>query len=440
MSAFLDTLAPRPRKAGEAAGHDPKAIARNWIAVQSVNAARHLERLRPFKREWFGEGLARPREAHIQAANALIAKLRAAQESRIGTMRRAAALAAADPDTARLSAFAVAKQAAEKGTRDTERVWHFFDELFAQRKGVFANELSAMDRIALDCYQACWMGLGRARSLPTPPPFAYTEPSAGPATWRRGVLVPKLSREANPFPLVRLPFHRITNPWSLGAVPHEVGHNIHADLGLWQVTPRLLTERLTRMKMPPEAVRVWARWHKEIYADLIGVLLIGPYYVESLMDVVGKDPAHVAAFHEEAVHPISYLRPFISTELLRRIGFGARAAALDAAWKRIYGPAVVRRLPASMRHRFAEASRAVVDELCFRSMPQYGGRPLAGVVRFRQRDMATVAEAARRLADGTDPGIAPERFGIAAAREALDRRLAPPETISRNFYTALTGN
>ena len=48
-----------------------------------------------------------------------------------------------------------------------------------------------------------------------------------------------------------------------------------------------------------------------------------------------------------------------------------------------------------------------------------------------------VEEAARRLAQGTDPGVVPERFMIGAARFALDHRLAPAETIKKNFYQEL---
>ncbi len=436
--------AARPQTGGDAApgkaASDARDVARRWVRAQGVNAQRHLARLRPFQRDWFGEGLARPREAQIQAANALIAKVRARQEARIARLKRVAAAASKTPSTARLSAFARAKDDAVRGTRQTEGVWHFYDSLFAQRKGVFANELAAMDRIALDCYQACYMGLGRARSLPTPPPFAYHEPSSGPATWRRGVEVPKLARAANPFPLVRLPFHRITNPWSLGAVPHEVGHNIHADLGLWKVTPRLIATRLRKMGYGGQAVATWARWHKEIYADLIGVLLIGPAYVESLMDVVGKAPARVANYRAEGVHPVSYLRPYISTALMRRIDFGAEARAFDAGWRSIYGDDVRRRLPAHLRKGFSKASEAVVEELCLRPMAAYGNRRLTDVVSFRPQDQATVREAAERMARGTNPGIAPARFLISAARNALDRRLAPPETIARNFYTTLTGS
>ena len=46
-------------------------------------------------------------------------------------------------------------------------------------------------------------------------------------------------------------------------------------------------------------------------------------------------------------------------------------------------------------------------------------------------------EAARRIATGTDPGIIPARFLVGATRWAVDRRLAPPAAVARNFYQAL---
>ena len=48
------------------------------------------------------------------------------------------------------------------------------------------------------------------------------------------------------------------------------------------------------------------------------------------------------------------------------------------------------------------------------------------------------SEAAGRLAAGNDPGVVPERFLIGAARIGLDRRLASPGILTRNFYRELT--
>jgi hypothetical protein len=421
-------------------GSKSNRVSVRWARAQVTNASRHLSRLTDFRRTDYGRGLAQPKEANVQAANALLSRERAKQLQRVRKLADAGKQVEVNPSTQRLTNFASLKDHVSRGTRKTEAIWHFYDNLFSQRLGPLADELAAMDRIALDCYQTCYMGLGRARSLPTPPPMAYMEPAAGPATYRRGVSVPKLSKLPNPYPLVRLPFHRLMNPWSLGAVPHEIGHNVHADLKLWTVTPTLIRRRLATLGFPSQTQAIWSKWHKEIYADLIGVLLLGPYYVESLLDVVGKSPARVARFKEGSVHPTSYVRPFISTALLRRIGFATLAAKYDAGWRGIYPASITRKLPPALWKNFPKAADGVVDVLCFKKMNAYGGKSLSQVVRFRPQDMVTIKEAAERLAKGTNPGIAPSRFFICAAREALDRRLASPRDISKNFYTALTGN
>jgi hypothetical protein len=269
--------------------------------------------------------------------------------------------------------------------------------------------------------------------------MAYVEAGYGPATYRRGVRLSKLGRRPNPFPLVKLPNHRLINPWSLGAVPHEIGHNLQNDLKLWGVAPKLIRARLSAAQIPASAIRVWMRWHKEIYADLIGVLLIGPSYVSSLLDVVGKAPERVAVFSPSGVHPTSYLRPLISTELVRRIGFARHADDFDRAWLSLYPGEVANRLPAPLRETFPVAVKETVTALCFQPHEAYGGRKLAQVVRFRPQDEAIVREAANRLAAGDNPGIVPERFLIAAARDALERGVAPPERIAKSFYNALLG-
>src|SRR5215472_255434 len=104
--------------------------------------------------------------------------------------------------------------------------------MFGQRQTRYAKWLLSCDRIALDCYRACYLGLGQAKSIPAPPPFCYMATGFAPATFRRGIPLKKLGKQFNPFPLVQLPAHRLTNPWTLGAVLHETGHNLQTDLGL----------------------------------------------------------------------------------------------------------------------------------------------------------------------------------------------------------------
>ena len=64
-------------------------------------------------------------------------------------------------------------------------------------------------------------------------------------------------------------------------------------------------------------------------------------------------------------------------------------------------------------------------------------RSLAQVLNFGGKEQQMIEEASRRLAAGVDPGIIPERFLIGAVRLALDRRIARPEVLTRNFYKAL---
>ena len=60
------------------------------------------------------------------------------------------------------------------------------------------------------------------------------------------------------------------------------------------------------------------------------------------------------------------------------------------------------------------------------------------MITFEPRHQAMIEEAAGRLAKGIDPGVVPERFLIGAVRIAVDRGLAPPEPLMRNFYAELS--
>jgi hypothetical protein len=396
-----------------------RSFLKGWIESQAMNAACHKSALRPFRRGEFGTDAASPTEAHRVAANTLITELRDRLDRVIRALASAADGAAEQPDAARVDLFTTRKEEAQHLVEAVEKVWNFYFELFNQRQTQIATHLLAADRIALDCYQAVYTNLGRARSIPSPPPFAYMEGGFGPATFRRNVLLTRLGKRANPFPLVKLPYHRLVNPWTLGAIPHEVSHNIQSDLGLWSIVPRNIFRALRGMGLSKSVAITWARWHKEMFADLLGVLLIGP------------------AFNPRGVHPTPYLRVFIDLELLGRMDFPDETEAMRQAWRQLYPAGDNGLIPKPMIDSFSSAAHAVVETMCFQPYDELGGKSLAQVVRFAQRHQTMVAEAAGRLSAGIDPGILPERFLIGAARWAHDRRMAPAAVISTNFYQAL---
>ena len=420
-----DTLSSRDAKQGVL----------TYTTTQNLNLARQKNAIRSFDPKHFGSREFGPRDTHLNAANALLQKVHEL------SVRDAARLASASPDIHAQNPDLInrLKDRLKTHLGQAEKIWDFYYYLFEQRRGPFGPKLIAADNIGLDCYQTCYMGLGAARSIPTPPPFSYIEGHRGPATFRRGVKVSKISRNPNPFPLIKLPYSRLVSPWSLGAIPHEIGHNIQNDLGLWKEGPRLIRNRLQRINMPKEVIDTWSTWHKEIYADLIGILLIGPSYVASIMDVVGRPAISVAQFSKGAVHPTPYLRILINTMLLRLIGFDQEAARYEKTWKSLYPAYVVKHIPNSIRSTFDAACKATVIALCFSEHAAYGGKRLVDVVGFQKKDQHIVFEAANRLAHGTSPGIVPDRFLISAARVALDHKLAPPDRIAQNFYDVLLG-
>jgi hypothetical protein len=410
---------------------------RTWLRLQSVNVSRHAAALRPFRRDEFGRDSAAPSESHIDAANDLLAKLRPRLMERTRHVSSAVHAASGALRPGGLQQVVARKQAAHQRVMGVERVWDFYFELFGQRQSQFGEWLLGCDRIALDCYQTAYLGLGKARTIPAPPPFSYMRTGFSPATYRRGIPLRQLGLNRNPFPLIQLPYHRLVNPWTLGAILHEVSHNLHNDLGLAQVIPQQIHRRILEAGLGSFVASVWRRWNRETFADLAGLLLGGPAVVGSLMDVVGRSARSTYGYSQRGPHPTPYLRTLLSVELLRRMGFPEEAERYCRSWTRIYPNPRSGTIPGRLLDTFDDAKSIVVDTVCFQPYDSLGNKPLAEVMRFAPKEQQMVEEAAQRLAAGNDPGVVPERFLIGGSRIAVERRLARPGVITENFYREL---
>ncbi len=409
-----------------------------WIRAQALNLARHTQALRNFRRDEFGTGPEAPTEGHIQAVNQLLDKLRPGLKRHARHVALLASVARQEPDSERFAALVEHKHHAHDWVQSIEKIWDFYFELFGQRQSHFGQWLLSTDRIALDCYQVTYLGIGKEKSVPAPPPFTYMRTGFGPATYRRGIKLRQLGLQYNPFPLIQLPYHRMVNPWTLGAVLHEVSHNTQSDLGLSRAVPLAIARTLLRAGFSPDITQIWVRWNRETFADLSGLLLGGPCIVASLMDAVGRSPRITYHFDPNGVHPTPYLRVLISVELLRRMGFQTEAEKYAQAWTSLYPAPKPGMLPNELLRRAPRAIALVVDALCYRPFKEIGDKSLAEVYRFGQKEQRMIEEAARRLATGDDPGIVPERFLIGAARFALDNQLASAERIKEKFYSELS--
>lgn len=183
---------PLPRKGPRAAGAAPPVLLL-WLRAQSINVTRHAAALRPFRREEFGTGPASPSEGHIQVVNNLISGLRRGLLKMSKNVGSAVSIASEEPSSPHLQRVVVHKDRAQKWVQGIERIWDFYFELFGQRQSMpYGEWLLSCDRIAMDCYQAAYTGLGVARSIPAPPPFCFMRTGFAPSTIRRGIPVKRL--------------------------------------------------------------------------------------------------------------------------------------------------------------------------------------------------------------------------------------------------------
>jgi len=424
---------PQPVKAAGA----PAGVLLPWLRAQSINVARHAAALRPFKADEFGTGAEAPTAGHIQAVNQMITGLRSGLLSMSKKVSKATAATLEEPGTSRLQDLMRKKAHAHQWVRAIEKIWDFYFELFGQRQSRYSKWLLSCDRIGLDCYRASYLGLAIARPIPAPPPFSYMATGFSPATFRRGIPLKRLGKQLNPFPLIQLPYHRLVNPWTLGAVLHEISHNLQNDLGLSKDVPRTVGLKLLRAGASRQVAKTWVRWNREMFADMSGLLLGGPCFVGSLMDILARGPETVVYYSSRGPHPTPYLRMLINTELLRRMDFKSESRQYEKAWTRIYPNPSSGNIPAAMVKSFKDVCPIAVDAMCFQPYRSMGNRSLFQVLNFGAKEQQMIEEAAQRLSAGVDPGIIPERFLIGAVRMALDRRLARPEVLTKNFYKAL---
>ncbi|MCY1039906.1 hypothetical protein OV208_01145 [Corallococcus sp. bb12-1] len=318
------------------------------------------------------------------------------------------------------------------------RAYGLFFDVFSQRGTRFAPALAACDAIAVDCFQAVRRASPGLLSGPMLKPVTYLEHSFSPATFRRGVLLRRLLGERNPFPLIRVPYERVEAPWGMGVILHEIGHNLQADLGIWQETEVALQRRVLGVTGNPWLTRLWGRWHKEIFADLMACLLGGPASVHSMKDFLAYPPSRVLTFHPLSAHPTPYLRVLIQAEMLRRMDFLRQARDVRDNWYRLYRARLPgARIPQVLLRTAARVIPHVVDEIAFQPRRGLAQRALVDVVPFWPSDQERILRAAESLARGQLPPGLPPRYVVSASREALERRLAPPEQISRTVLNHL---
>jgi hypothetical protein len=365
-----------------------------------------------------------PSPVHFDAANKRLASIDRQIARRLDKVRRTW-------QSAPLRRVLVDIALVEKEVDRARRAFGMFFEVFSQRGSSFAPVLAAHDVIANDCYAAVRRnapGLLGGKALA---PVTYMEHGYSPATKRRGVILSRLLGEANPFPVIRIPWDR-DNPWQ-PVFLHEISHNLQSDMGIWQENRTAVARSVLSEVGDPVLSGIYGRWHKEIFADLAALLLGGPAAAWGMALFLAHPVPRMMTLRPHGVHPVGFLRVLILAEMLRRMGFAPDAARLERVWRQLYDPNGFHRLPPRLLNTSGKLIPLVVDETAFQTRRNLAHRALADVIRFHTDDEAAIRVASRRLIEDRepDPGLPPRHLVAAAAYALESGRVAPARLSGR---------
>jgi hypothetical protein len=171
------------------------------------------------------------------------------------------------------------------------RLWRWYADKFDQRDDpASARLLAAADEVVWSVHAQVY----RSREVATPPPapLPYLDAVTAPEAVLRDDPPPRLRPDSFddhlklllsrlPVPAVALPDAARAEPWTLVLLGHEVGHHL-----LYDLQPRfgLVAEVRNRVTAAATArPERWGRWSGELFADLTGLVTMGPAALAALL-------------------------------------------------------------------------------------------------------------------------------------------------------------
>ena len=132
-----------------------------------------------------------------------------------------------------------------------------------------------------------------------------------------------------PYPIIGVPYHYFEQDLAYQALAHEIGHHVYSHSSSQMVfasAPQLL-ERVVREMLEASGqkstVETTLNWIEELFADVCGVLLAGPSFVDTAinlcwMQILRPDGMNKSKLLEhDNKHPAYYVRPLIGLATLQ---------------------------------------------------------------------------------------------------------------------------
>ena len=218
-----------------------------------------------------------------------------------------------------------------------EQLLRYMATMAQQRSYDRSSFLDDADTLADACY-APILELARAQGLK----LKTSEPVSVSGDWELSIVPRFASTRVAP---LRLPAGFERSLWLWPAIAHEVAHDffysldsiereLYTRLGL----PRSVDVPGSERELDPGWLRrLFGAWLPEIFADLLGTLMLGPAYVETMRRAFGNpgSPQRTAAILQDGgridAHPPERLRVYMATQVLHHLG---RHEEADEIWER----------------------------------------------------------------------------------------------------------
>lgn len=234
---------------------------------------------------------------------------------------------------------------------------------------------------------------------------AEVDPSGGDDSFAAGARADAPLRrvlDALPLSVIGIPWTQLAWPPDLAFVAHEAGHLIEDDLGLGARLENLVEAGLDDGAVPAARRVAWRMWRGELFADLVGCLVLGPAYGWASLALLAGSQRHVrrerwdAASPESASYPTAALQMAAIVCAIRVSGFDADATALDAEWRA--------RHPAHGMPEFEPDLAPLVRRVVEGPWPELRGDSLRTLIALGPAGHGQAVAKAASLRDGYDLG------------------------------------
>jgi hypothetical protein len=221
------------------------------------------------------------------------------------------------------------------------RLWRWFADKFDQRDvDQFAKTLSAADEVVWSIHA----GIMRAvhdGDVPAPAPLPYFDELGAPEAVPRDEPPRDLRLtdydEALQLILARLPIPVIglgadtwEAPWELALLGHEVGHHLQYDLLPGRQLVESVGKAVASAAGGGETGAQWRWWSRELFADLSGLVTIGPSSLTALLPLEFGAERHMLD-RERGRYPAPVVRLKVIAAMAGKLGLDVADALRGTA-------------------------------------------------------------------------------------------------------------